>query len=113
MAGVEVSAAGVNDGELSGAGLALEMEAAGRAGEAVFDEGVCASRAKVGSLLSLALLAVKGDGFKQGLYFGFFSAGYVVKPFLSAIFVYCDERSSLDVDFFTIGVEDLSYGAAI
>ncbi len=63
----------------------------------------------MGSLLSLALLAVKGDGFEQGLYFGSFSARYVVKSFLGTISVLCDQRSSPDVDFLTVGIEDLSY----
>ncbi len=85
------------------------MEPAGRAGEVVFDEGVCASRAKVGSVLSRALLAVERDGFEQGLYFGFFSACYAGESFLRAIFVFRDERSSFGVDFLTIGVADLSY----
>ncbi len=109
MAGVEVSAARINDRELSGAGLALEVKAAGRTGEAVFDEGVCASRAKVGSMLSGALLAVERDGFEQGLYLGFFSARYAGKSFLRAIFVFGDERSSLGVDFLTVGIKDLCY----
>lgn len=113
MAGVEVSAARINDREFSGAGLALEVEAAGRTGEAVFDEWICASRAKMDSLLSLALLAFEGDGFEQGLYFGSFSSCYAGESFLSAIFVFGDERSSFGVDFLTIGVEDLCYRAAI
>lgn len=109
MAGIEVSAARKNDREFSSAGLGLEMQAAGRTGEAIFDEGVCAPRAKVGSLLSLALLAVEGHGLEQGLYFGFFSAGYASEFFGFAISVFCDERSSLDKDSLTIGVENLSY----
>ena len=69
MAGVEVSAAGVDEGYFSGFGFAFELEFAGGADILVADKGVGASWAKVGSACFGALDCIGGEVFEEGFYF--------------------------------------------
>ncbi len=113
MTGVEVSAAGVDEGYSAGFGFGFELEFAGWADVLVVDKGVRASWAKVRSSCFGALELVGGEIFKEGFYLLSFLAADAGEFFSCSVGVFCDEGPAFDGQLGAVAVEDLRDGVAV
>ena len=91
MAGVEISAAGINDGKFSAPRLIFKFEGTIGAGEIIFYERAGASRAKMSSFGGVTRLALDGCVFENQLEFFSFFAGNTRELFLFPVFVLSDK----------------------
>lgn len=91
MAGVEISAAGVNDRYFSGLGFIFEFKRTMGTGEDVLYERAGTTRAKVSSFGSIARPSLDRGIFKNCVELFSFPASHIRKFFLFPAFVFSDK----------------------